>query len=144
VPLELIWEYFSGFDSIVDHPNATESFMVFNIITQFVKKVVEKLYFLPKVNKTDNFFTITYEMFAINDLLQDSIDEVYTLDFSKISGEKHIADKLIEDYLNYVITYKPKITLEEAEAITRNNIEYWARKFMPANLGVMVTTFMRN
>ena len=28
VPLELIWEYFSGFDSIVDHPNATESFMV--------------------------------------------------------------------------------------------------------------------
>ena len=42
-------------------------------------------------------------MFAINDLLQDSIDEVYTLDFSKISSEKHIADKLIEDYLNYVI-----------------------------------------
>ena len=49
-----------------------------------------------------------------------------------------------KDYLNYVITYKPNITLEEAEAITRNNIEYWARKFMPANLGVMVTTFMRN
>ena len=49
-----------------------------------------------------------------------------------------------KDYLNYVITYKPKITLEEAEAITRNNIEYWARKFMPANLGVIVTTFMRN
>jgi len=49
-----------------------------------------------------------------------------------------------KDYLNYVITYKPKITLEEAEAITRNNIEYWARKFMPANLSVMVTTFMRN
>ena len=103
VPLELIWEYFSGFDSIVDNPHITESFRIFNIVTQFVKKVVEKLYFLPKVNKTDNFFTITYEMFAINDLLQDSIDEVNTLDFTKISNEKHIADKLIEDYMNYVI-----------------------------------------
>ncbi len=103
VPLELIWEYFSGFDSIVEAPNITDSFRIFNIITQFVKKVVEKLYFMPKVNKTDNFFTITYEMFAINDLLQDSIDEVNTLDFTKISNEKHIADKLIEEYLNYVI-----------------------------------------
>ena len=103
VPLDLIWEYFSGFDSIVDHPNITESFKVFNIVTQFVKKVVEKLYFLPKVNTTDNYFTITYEMFAINDLLQDSIDEIYTLDFKQISSEKHIADKLIEQYLNHVI-----------------------------------------
>lgn len=49
-----------------------------------------------------------------------------------------------KEYLNYVVTSKPNLTLEDAEAITRNNIEYWTRKFMPANLGVMVTTFMRN
>ena len=42
VPLDLIWEYFSGFDSIVDVPNVSESFRVLNILTQFVKKVVEK------------------------------------------------------------------------------------------------------
>jgi SNF2 family DNA or RNA helicase len=103
VPLELIWEYFSGFDSIVEHPNITDSFKVFNIVTQFVKKLVEKLYFLPKVNKTDNLFSINYEMFAINNFLQSSIDEVYSLDFTPISTIKNIADVLIENYLNYVI-----------------------------------------
>ena len=103
VPLELIWDYFSGFDSIIEHPNITESFKIFNIITQFVKKLAEKLYFLPKVNKTDNFFHITYEMFSINDQLQTSIDEVYSLNFSEISNLKTIANILIEDYLNYVI-----------------------------------------
>ena len=103
IPMELIWEYFSGFDSIVSNPNITESFRILNIITQFVKKTVEKLYFLPKVNKTDNFFTISYEIFSINDFLQCSLDEVYSLDFPKISNIKNVADLLIEDYLNYVI-----------------------------------------
>ena len=103
IPMELIWEYFSGFDSIVSNSNITESFRILNIITQFVKKTVEKLYFLPKVNKTDNFFTISYEIFSINDFLQCSLDEVYSLDFSKLSNIKNIADLLIEDYLNYVI-----------------------------------------
>ncbi len=103
IPMDLIWEYFSGFDSIVSHPNISESFKILNIITQFVKKTVEKLYFLPKVNKTDNFFNISYEIFSINDFLQDSIDEVYSLDFSQLSNIKNIADLLIEDYLNYVI-----------------------------------------
>ena len=56
IPLELIWEYFSGFDTIVRNENVTESFSIFNILTQFVKKTVEKLYFLPKVNKSDKFF----------------------------------------------------------------------------------------
>ena len=103
IPMELIWEYFSGFDSIVSNSNITESFRILNIITQFVKKTVEKLYFLPKVNKTDNFFTISYEIFSINDFLQCSLDEVYSLDFSKLYNIKNIADLLIEDYLNYVI-----------------------------------------
>ncbi len=103
IPLELIWEYFSGFDSIVDNQSTSESFKILNIVTQFVKKMVEKLYFLPKVNKTDNFFHITYEMFSINDTLQDSVDEIYSLDFTQISDIKNIADLLIENYLNYVI-----------------------------------------
>ncbi|MCD7879653.1 MAG: SNF2-related protein, partial [Candidatus Gastranaerophilales bacterium] len=103
IPIDLIWEYFSGLDSIVDIPNVSESFCILNILTQFVKKTVEKLYFLPKVNKTENLFNISYEMFAINEYLQDSIDEVYTLDFSKLSNIKNIADILIESYLNYVI-----------------------------------------
>ncbi len=103
IPLTLLWEYFSGFDSIVEHPNLTESFRIFNILTQFVKKLAEKLYFLPKVNKTDNCFNITYEMFAINNQIQTSIDEVYSLNFSKISNKSTIANTLIESYLNYVI-----------------------------------------
>ena len=103
VPLELIWEYFSGFDYIVDDPKITESFKILNILTQFVKKVVEKLYFLPKINKTEKFFNVTYEMFAINNYLQSSIDEVNTLDFSKLSNIKNISDVLIENYMNEII-----------------------------------------
>lgn len=103
IPLELIWEYFSGFDSIIDNANITDSFRIFNIITMFVKKVVEKLYFLPKVNKTEKFFNISYEMFAINEMLQNSVDEVYSLDSTVISDKKNIFDILIENYLNYVI-----------------------------------------
>ncbi len=103
VPLDLIWEYFSGFDSIVRNESLSESFVILNVITQFVKKLVEKLYFLPKVNKTDNLFYITYEMFALDNNIQSSVDEVYSLDFSKISDVKNIADILIENYLNYVI-----------------------------------------
>ena len=103
IPLELIWEYFSGFDSIIEQDNVTESFKIFNIVTQFVKKVVEKLYFLPKVNKTDKFFSISYEMFALTNFLQESLDEVYSLDYSVISDKKTIANFLIEDYMNYVI-----------------------------------------
>ncbi len=103
IPLDLIWEYFSGFDCIIDNPNITETFRVFNILTQFVKKTVEKMYFLPKVNTTDKFFNISYEMFAINNFLNESLQEVYTLDFSQISDIKNIADVLIENYMNYVI-----------------------------------------
>ncbi len=103
VPLELIWEYFSGFDSVVENESISDSFKILNILTQFVKKAVEKMYFLPKVNKTDNNFKISYEMFSISDCLQSSIDEIYSLDFTEISDIKNIADKLIENYLNYVI-----------------------------------------
>ena len=103
IPLELIWEYFSGFDSVIENPNISESFKIFNVLTMFVKKLVEKLYFLPKVNKTDNFFHITYEMFAINNRLQDSLDEVYSMNFSKISNDKTIVNVLLENYLNYVL-----------------------------------------
>ena len=103
VPLELIWDYFSGFDCIIDSENVTESFRIFNILTQFVKKLVEKLYFLPKVNKTDKFFSISYEMFSINNQIQSSIDEINSLDFGEISGVKNISDILIEDYINYLI-----------------------------------------
>ena len=88
---------------VVQNENITESFRILNILTQFVKKTVEKLYFLPKVNKTDKFFNISYEMFAINEFLQESLDEVYSLDFKEISDVKNIADILIENYLNYVI-----------------------------------------
>ncbi len=103
IPLEIIWEYFSGFDSIVENEQVSESFKILNILTQFVKKTVEKMYFMPKVNKTDNLFHISYEMFAANDLLQDSIQEVYSLDYAQLSDIKHVHDVLIEDYLNYVI-----------------------------------------
>ncbi len=134
IPLDLIWEYFSGLDRIADNENVTETFKIFNIITQFVKKTVEKMYFLPKVNTADKLFSISYEMFAINDYLNETLQEIYSLDFSKVSGIKNIADVLIENYINYVIfkflkfkSYKFKDIVSSVYFIKKTNNKRYIR-----------------
>ena len=101
VPIEIIWEYFAGFESTVDVEYASESFKLLNILTQFVKKAIAKLYFLPKVNKKQNTFSIEYELYSSTDEMVDILHRLYSLDFKDCAAFDHPVDVLIENYLNY-------------------------------------------
>ena len=62
MPLDLVLDYFGGFEEIVDFNALTQTFAYFNKLTQFVMKLVEKLYFIPTVKRKGNFFRIVYEL----------------------------------------------------------------------------------
>ena len=101
VPIDIIWEYFAGFESTIDVEYASESFKLLNILTQFVKKAISKLYFLPKVNKKQNTFSISYELYSSTDEMVDILHQLYSLDFKNCAAFDHAVDALIENYLNY-------------------------------------------
>lgn len=103
VPIDLIWEYFTDFDSIVENEALTESFTALNAVTQFVQKAVKKLYFLPKVCPKDNLFNINYELFSSTNALSDSIEQLRVIEFKKFSNVDNPLQLLIESYLNYIM-----------------------------------------
>lgn len=103
VPIEIIWEYFTGFDSIVENESLSESFTAINKLTQFTLKAIEKLYFLPKVVCKENLFTIKYELFSTTNALYDSMQAVHSLGFDKFSNVENTVDLLIDNYLNYIV-----------------------------------------
>ena len=75
--------------------------MALRRIIQGEKSIQELLKYYGKKNLTDKDLNE-----LSNDelkLLQESLDEVYSLDYSVISDKKTIANFLIENYMNYVI-----------------------------------------
>lgn len=103
LPVDIIWEYFTGFDSVIENDSLSESFLAINKLTQFTLKAIEKLYFLPKVVCKDNLFTIKYELFSTTNALYDSMQAINSLEFDKFSNTEHTIDLLIDNYLNYII-----------------------------------------
>ncbi|MDD3237552.1 MAG: DEAD/DEAH box helicase [Candidatus Gastranaerophilales bacterium] len=103
VPIDIIWEYFTNFDTVIDNDALTASFAAINKLTQFILKAVQKLYFLPKVMFTDNFFTLKYELFSVTEALQDSMHAMYSLNFDAYADKKNAIDALIDSYLNYIV-----------------------------------------
>ncbi len=103
VPIEIIWEYFTGFDTIVDSEHVTESFMAINILTQFVRKSVQKLYFLPKIIEKQNTFSTKYELFLLNNLIAKHLNEVINYTVNGFSNTDNTIKTLIYDYLDYII-----------------------------------------
>ncbi len=103
VPIEILWEYFSYFDEIVDSEAASESFMALNKVTQFVLKAIQKLYFLPKIELKNTLFGVKYEIFSATNALADAMEHLYKLDIDKFSDTKHVTDKLIENYVTYIM-----------------------------------------
>lgn len=104
VPIDIIWEYITGFDSIIENESLTESFTAINVLTQFVLKAVRKLYFLPKVNYNDLVFHIDYELFSLTNALSESLENINNLGFDKFSNIPNAAKCLLDNYLNYIIT----------------------------------------
>ena len=103
VPIEIIWEYFTGFDSIVENDSVSESFMAINVFTQFILKAVQKLYFLPKVVLKNNFFTIKYELFSATNALYDTMTKVSGLNLDNYSDCMNTFQLLVDEYLNYIV-----------------------------------------
>lgn len=103
VPIDIIWEYFTDFDSVIENEALSDSFTAINAITQFIQKAVRKLYFLPKVCCKDTIFHIEYELFSSTSALVDSIEQLNRIEFNKFSNVSNPLPLLIESYLNYII-----------------------------------------
>ena len=76
MPLDIVLDYFGGFDEIIDFSAVTPTFVYFNKLTQFVMKLVEKLYFIPTVKVRGNFFRIVYEPIIQNKQIARIINEL--------------------------------------------------------------------
>src|SRR5574344_2134433 len=107
MPLDIVLDYFGGFDEIVDFNSITQTFVYFNKLTQFVMKLIEKLYFIPTVKLRGNFFRIVYEPIISNKqvarIINELEDNVPKNLFVKGEKPKHFVNDFVHDYLNYVI-----------------------------------------
>jgi SNF2 family DNA or RNA helicase len=107
MPLDLILDYFGGFGDIVDCESLSTSFIYLNKLTQFVMKLIEKLYFIPTVKTRGTMFRIVYEPIVSNNQLARIINQ-FEENIPKdlfVDGEppKGFVSDFIRNYLNYVI-----------------------------------------
>lgn len=107
MPLDLVLDYFGGFSEIVDFESISHTFIYLNKLTQFVMKLIEKLYFIPTVKIKGSMFRIVYEPIISNNYLAriiNQFEENLPADLF-IQGEvpKNFVSDFIRNYLNYVI-----------------------------------------
>lgn len=107
MPLDLVLDYFGGFGDIVDFESLSTSFIYLNKLTQFVMKLIEKLYFIPTIKTRGSMFRIVYEPIISNNQLARIINqfEEHLPSDLFIKGEppKGFVSDFIRNYLNYVI-----------------------------------------
>lgn len=107
MPLDLILDYFGGFGEIVDFESLSTSFIYLNKLTQFVMKLIEKLYFIPTVKTRGSMFRIVYEPIITNSQLARIInqfeDNIPADLFINGEAPKGFVTDFIRNYLNYVI-----------------------------------------
>ncbi len=107
LPKDLVLDYFGGFGEIVDFDDISYTFIYLNKLTQFVLKLIEKLYFIPTVKRRGQMFRIVYEPIIANKQLARIINqfEENLPEDLFIQGEmpKNFVSDFIYDYLNYVI-----------------------------------------
>lgn len=102
---DIIFDYFSSFNEILDFEDGSVTFDYLNQFCYTIMKIVEKLHFIPVVTQTENLFQIKYEIYKNSKEVTLAINEIKTKlpeDFV-INCEKYGFTKLLEDYLNYVI-----------------------------------------
>lgn len=107
MPLDLVLDYFGGFGDIVDLESLSHTFIYLNKLTQFVMKLIEKLYFIPTVKTKGSMFRIVYEPIISNNQLARIINQ-FEENLPKdlfIEGEppKNFVSEFIRSYLNYVV-----------------------------------------
>lgn len=107
MPLDLVLDYFGGFGDLIDLESLSHTFVYLNRLTQFVMKLIEKLYFIPTVKTRGSMFRIVYEPIISNNQLARIINQ-FEENLPKdlfIEGEapKGFVSDFIRNYLNYVI-----------------------------------------
>ena len=107
LPKDLVLDYFGGFGEIVDFDDISYTFIYLNKLTQFVMKLIEKLYFIPTVKRCGQMFRIVYEPIIANKQLARIINqfEENLPEDLFIQGEmpKNFVSDFIYDYLNYLV-----------------------------------------
>lgn len=107
MPLDLVLDYFGGFGDMVDIESLSHTFIYLNKLTQFVMKLIEKLYFIPTIKTKGTMFRIVYEPIITNNQLARIINQ-FEENLPKdlfIEGEapKGFVTDFIRNYLNYVV-----------------------------------------
>lgn len=107
MPLDLVLDYFGGFGDMVDIESLSHTFIYLNKLTQFVMKLIEKLYFIPTIKTKGTMFRIVYEPIITNNQLAriiNQFEENLPQDLF-IEGEapKGFVTDFIRNYLNYVV-----------------------------------------
>ncbi len=99
ITLDLFFEYFTGLDETVDVKTSTESYKFFFEVTQFVKKAVEHLNFVPTVKFFKESFSIVYELYLKNKDFLKCYQEIIDNDIL----DKETTIKFVERYLNHLV-----------------------------------------
>lgn len=107
MPLDLVLDYFGGFGEVVDLESVSHTFVYLNKLTQFVMKLIEKLYFIPVIKTKGAMFRIVYEPIIANNQLAriiNQLEENMPKDLF-IQGEapKDFVSDFVRNYLNYVV-----------------------------------------
>lgn len=107
MPLDLVLDYFGGFGEIVDFDAVSHTFVYLNKLTQFVMKLIEKLYFIPTIKTKGYSFRIVYEPIISNNQLARIINQfeenLPTDLFIEGGVPTDFVSEFIRSYLNYVI-----------------------------------------
>ena len=109
VNADVIWEYFSGFDGILDFDDGTASFNYLNTFTQVILKIVERFYFLPSVTVGDKMFKINWDLISdkpeiiklMGDLESDQPEDLFPNADDKTKHE--LFNDLFNNYFEYII-----------------------------------------
>ena len=107
IPLEIIWDYFTQLDGILNFEAGSKSFNYINKLTQTILKLIEKLYFIPSVEEKETTFKVVWELFIknrdamrlLNEIKKEAQDD-YFIDEANTSNK---IEKLIANYVNYII-----------------------------------------
>ncbi len=100
IPLDLFFEYFTGLpENLEITEDLSENYKFYFYLTNFVKKTVEKLNFIPSVKFEKDTFSIFWEPYFKNKDYLNAYLEIINNDFLDLETTK----KLIERYLNYLI-----------------------------------------
>lgn len=100
IPLDMMWDYFCSFNEYLNLDYTTKSFKLMNVLSQLGNKLIEKLYFIPKVCESGNFFSIKYRIIQENKDVSNLLNQIINLDWEPYLDDKKLIINLLNNYVN--------------------------------------------